>query len=1728
MWKFDTINNKWVYTTDSISTTNFDYLKQSLESVNLYSKYLSSATYYPVNDLNNIYDILQSRTPMNWVVPGNVFPNEFPRVISPSTSNEYYNKFLPEYGLSLKNKFTPNRIIDDAFNNFTYVDVATTYDPSISGSSSNVSLQNIGALSTGLIIDGVTLKEGHRVLVKDQVTYVTLLNSIDPKTYFKSNYYIDPNNPVSSVETRYYYFNEINGIYIYTNNKLVRATDLNDYSDCIRYSVYVKLGDVNSDSQFHLSRLLNGYFPNVTENDPIEFLPKHNWILRNQLDYNNVLDWNYYDVLMHDSQQYYDIITFATYSIPSRLIGVGEFGGIINFQDGVSHIITNKYKANLRSVCEVSGYYWTCGDNGTVLRVSKVDFSIQDFNLDTIGVLRSIDFFDDLRGIVVGEYNSIFYTSDGGKTWNQISISEFQDHDYNKVIYSKIDKFFVGGSTGTFIEFNLNLGQWIATKKRVSKYLNLNDEYLLVEDINNMVSFTSSSWGLSFSYGTQSIQSDKEGIMLVTNNNNIIIYDTNGFTSNIDANVELNTRFLYLQYNDNYGDLNSVTYVPSANEFYIAAANGIYSFNINNFNIISSPVSNVISGPTGPTSSNLEYPLFVNNIVNYDDNLLLVAGNFGFLDFATYSNIGNMNGILDPTFDDRFKSKLLMLDYDMASKLNFFDSNQNYVLPNSLTFSRSSFSVGSYINISTLPNETNWITYWQDRTKTFRYCSNMTDNDVVKTSTNFYYNSSVNSIVYNASQITTNLSDIIKLAPNINEYGVSRFIGGSVSISAPTSIHNIYLYEYLMVVGTQSNMFRIGDVVNFESNIVGGNFTVNNILTFGNNSYYYIYTDFNQNIINDLSSSTQSITITNLNRYKDVNTFVNNFNQHPISGGYQSFTSSVNNNIIAKIEPVFDRLSAYYNLGASVNFSGTTYSMTYENNFLLFGFTPTYDLLSYLGNINSSLFEPTKVFASMPTYIGLPGPDYYPYFSGLTSSNVYLDTNLGDISGPYFNPNFIPTNKLTFGDSLILQWESLLKNTYVDLVLTDDSGNKFNSTKLLIINKYTTTNYNGMIGYVVEFHKAITYNTGSNIKTIDILSRNTLSQISSDLQELNNIQRPNSRITQVSSFTYSLLSVTFSNYESELNFKFPTDSYAKILLSDNDIFTNISGLVYIDDKNELSLNITQLNKDIKIPIISTIGFIPPGGTYSNLFIFCSQKHGLSIGDGVFMEFNGGTGSSQTENPQYYGYHTVYGIADEYSFWVYTPFGYPSIVGGDPGILTYIKSDPFLNYQPVNLIDLGADMVSKMPVNLTPYNNQLNGYTYSLVNYDLTNYKYQLYNGLTLDMINSSYPWLMEAEVSKALIGLDSNQNLVWYGGTWSSGRWFGTNATWVSGTWITGDWYGGNWMSNGVTNKITSIDVQNINNESNSVWYGGRWFDGTWNNGTWYNGRWYGGTWSNGQWFNGTWNNGTWVDGSFIGGIWVNGTWNNGTFSCDNAPSYWLNGNWYGGDFDNGIWYNGNWDQRNGKISRFGVNSFNTRTSQWYGGKWYNGQFYSNTNISNNVSVSHKLSGWMTGDWYGGDFYGGVAFNINFQGGTWHGGILEDIEVVGIDTTNNVFVLNGNFQFNDGDTFTIIDNNIGGAFSNYGSNNNPIVYKVLNIYLDSNNFTNVYVDTDLSVGGTYAYGYSSLVNPYFTGYNLNLRVVSNFNNVVWKSGVWSNGVFNNGYFQGGIWYNGVFNSGSWI
>ena len=1703
MWIYNSDFGKWSSSGDSLSKNSFDLLKQELSATRFYSRVLSGATFLPINTLDDIYEILGKWKPRSWYVgsEGSLYsdtqvPVRGSRSVSAETSYEYYTKFISEYGMTLKNLFTADRLIKDSVKNYYHVDLATS--------------GQIDLFSPITEIDGVLLKKGHKVLVKDQKTAEALLSDVDPESYFIGPYYI---SDTLGGSTTYEFYNSENGIYEYDGSALVKTDILNDYSNCVRYSVYVEMGSANAQKQFHLRRLNSGYYPSGENSDPMEFAEKHNWLLRNRVDYNNLFEINYYDVIKHGTQSYgYEGVT---YSIPARVISVGEFGVILNTQNisgqnGMSSIIANKYKTNLRSITQTSTHYWIAGDDSLVLKVRKHDFYLEKVSVDTLSKINCISFYNDLRGAAVGDLNTILITTNGGIKWDRLRIADFAPYTYNKLVFSGPDRFYVGGRNGVFLELFEDSTGWTAFKRRIFKEIDDDDEYLLVDSINDLCR-TTIAWGLSYSFGsTQSTKPEKDLVMIATNGGGIVAFDTNDATD---------FDFLYLDFGKEYGDVRNISSRSGTSEFYFTGDGGLYRFDLSDFKYIG--VGNTYSNTIAGTYATLVTDLYANEIFDYEENELLICGNNSLLKSATYSQ--NMEfRILDEEFESRLRSKMLFMDYDIGAKLNWFTDQGEYRLPNSVTFS----AVGAFkktgernskrlheIGFSpivygpTAPSmatqsECTWYTYWIDDLKTFEYYSEYPLNDIevsghtsslVLISTTFSYafgdsvaQTGTHSQIYiYGSRITSKYEDIISIAPSFAYAGTasSRYskmdrpdISETPQMAAETDKYKLYLQDYLMVLrlplySTGEFAVEVGDMIRLESALLESSFLVNRIWTSATARYVYMYSEFNESIVRSLTemAGTQEmpgIKIFNLNRYSDIPGLVSNFSKHPMGLAYEMkiyASASVASEYMISIGGRFSNLTSYYNLATDFRSSELSISetspgtfdtsvsveeksMRYSDGFLKFGYTPTYNLLDYMESINKySQVAPT--FYATKEYLALPSYEQIPLGS-LTETNAYIDFN-------GITQSTTTGNKILFGESLKLEWKSIMLNTFIDLKIYQPSaGGEFETKRLLVMNKYKIENIDGIgiSAYAIEFQKGINFQLGTDFEgaTMDIRSRRTLQEISDDLQELNNIHRPKLDERRISGD-----SLGYKNYQRELNFKIPTDSYAKAFLSDSDTVEALSAIIYVDYKHELAMNITKLDVEFEIPISNTAEF------NGDLFISCSQKHGLSKGDGVVVDFDGGEESSQYLNQSYFGYRVVTQVYGEYDFTVDLPYGNDVYVGADTGMVRFVKRDPFLNYQPIDLIDIGLDKKGKIAIELSPDNLSLDGSRFSLKGVDFNKLRYRLIDGMNIEIISVSYPWILEAEISDAIIGRDQAGNLMWYKGIWEGGRWFG--GTWISGTWKYGDWYDGTWNSKSIKDKKISVEIDEKSSDNmQSTWFTGRWFGGTWNGGTWANGRFYGGTWNDGVWNNGIWNDGTWNGGRFIGGIWVYGEWNGGIFNTDNEPAYWIDGQWKGGDFENGMWYNGTFETKSA-VSRFGTKAFNSRTATWHGGKWLSGSFYSKIGSAGQASEIHKYSIWYTGQWMSGDFYGGVAYNIDFKSGTWHGGILEDIQIIGMDENNNSFILNGIFKFNIGDTFYVVDRGQQDELSKFGSIDDPKRYTVLYTVEDSENrFTEVYVASNIS------------------------------------------------------------------
>lgn len=68
----------------------------------------------------------------------------------------------------------------------------------------------------------------------------------------------------------------------------------------------------------------------------------------------------------------------------------------------------------------------------------------------------------------------------------------------------------------------------------------------------------------------------------------------------------------------------------------------------------------------------------------------------------------------------------------------------------------------------------------------------------------------------------------------------------------------------------------------------------------------------------------------------------------------------------------------------------------------------------------------------------------------------------------------------------------------------------------------------------------------------------------------------------------------------------------------------------------------------------------------------------------------------------------------------------------------------------------------------------------------------LKDGLTMEIIKEKFPWILRANIERAVLGIDNEGKIIWYGGTWYNGIW--ENGTWMHGTWYKGFWIRGEWV----------------------------------------------------------------------------------------------------------------------------------------------------------------------------------------------------------------------------------------------------------------------------------------------------------------------------------------------
>ena len=1581
-WVFDKSDGRWISLSERYKKSDFESIKVDFSSFRFYQKCLSGSVW---------------SSPKSNIIDGGI--------------EDIYNSDNRDYNSTLESHFNPNKLI----NGLKIEEVDLCSDIRIDISSSNIE-----------VIDGVGLVNGHKVLLKNQFSVETLTDDIDPSTYFNSKFELI--SEIGNLKT-YRYLNSENGIYIFNSGSLTKIGY--DFD-----KIKVNLGDVNIDKWFKLDSGLNGVRPGEIDNK--SYSETSNYIIRNKFDYNNVFDLDLRDFLKIDDMS----------------IVFGEFGQIILTKFDLTTIINNDYREKISSVVDFGDSIFTCGSSGRVLKINKIDFKPESIGGFTNNNLNSIDFKNNL-GVVVGDFNNIWITEDSGNTFKSLSFKNFDYVNWNSVKIIDINSFIVCGTTGNFFIFRKELDRWISTKYRFfNKVLEDIDSWEeIVDSLSSLVIVGDKSYSLS--------------------NRGLII----------EFNIS-NSSFKLLKTDIVGNDFKSMDILTG--DIILSNESGIFRTELNFDN---------------QDTINL-YSLLSTNLLEFGgvNKIKFIDGDIWWSGLSTkFNKLDPNESLFDSNFLDRVKSKLVFLDYDIASKLYWFDDLSQYRLPNRLRFG----STPSNIRFESLSDERSWIDYYRDRNKTFEYNTSLTQSSLVYPSFNFTYSSDWGEYKTFSSFIGL-YPDLMPTKPEESNYRES----GDIIINGIDS--GVYLYDDIGVLITddESGDIESGDILFLESDNITGSFVINkvistqsiaggecfadiyisssefsklqsnnfifdqvsmtfsvlvsgvtsseigisgsniefydiinsaselfeeipgisleNITTIGSDiwkvslkssinlngiypqilasgtwqigtggdsitelgnpqpftgysesliykNHCWFYTNFNEGILNDLIG--KEIKVSNLNKYNN-DTFIDKLSKHPISLSYDIDIFDEKLEIIGK----YSNESAYYNLATNVIIDSNVYEMVYPEEFIKFGFTPTYNLFNYLKNIDDVIFDNNKVFNN---------------FIGLTQSDFTLNKNtiiLDDIE----------------------PFDDIVKWTFYDIVIDEDSQKNLLIDKNIIGGKLYLYFYDGI-------------NVSGNL--LELYPRNKLIEISEDLEYLSQLNRNYQKLN--TSYNGDDKLGTWIDLESKFNRKYPTDGYAKILLGDKDFIDIITGIIFTDSNNNLRSHLINLSEKY---LYSDLVYNKSGLTYSvNI-----SNNDMSIGDNFLIKDLGVMIVSNISG------NTIQFKSDL------------DITSGD---IEYLKFDPKLGFKAIGLSKFTKSGMD-IPIRISDRSISIIGSKYNLIDLDLNDKIFELRDGLDYKTLSFKYPWLSEAEITDALIGEDLN-GPIFYRGVWECGRWFG--GTWLSGEWLSGDWYGGTWKDSG-----------------SSKWYVGRWFDGTWESGEWFSGRWYGGTWKGGTWLSGIWNLGTWESGDWLSGIWVDGSWNGGKFSSKFKESIWISGEFRGGQFLNGLWLSGTLNN-----ATFGSESSKSRKSIWKGGKFISGEFKSGVLLD-----YYKNSIFESGSFINSKFSGGSIKSSNFNNSIFESGIVDFLNIDIVDDIK--FSIVGEWMFNIKDTITLVSDYINEDYHNY------II--VNNFYNKTENKTYITVSEKLKD---------------------ETILVSNFKNSKFLSGIWKGGIFIGGDFSG-LWYDGVF------
>ena len=139
---------------------------------------------------------------------------------------------------------------------------------------------------------------------------------------------------------------------------------------------------------------------------------------------------------------------------------------------------------------------------------------------------------------------------------------------------------------------------------------------LIVDDINDIIS-SNINWNFNFNGINTNI--NDEFLFITTNDNNIIMYD-------INENFK-DFKFIYLDFNEDYGDITNIIKRENTDDFYFSSDNGVFKFDFTNFNVLDTTtgIYNISVGVSTATPVDFKY---YNDLFDYNGNELIAISIF--------------------------------------------------------------------------------------------------------------------------------------------------------------------------------------------------------------------------------------------------------------------------------------------------------------------------------------------------------------------------------------------------------------------------------------------------------------------------------------------------------------------------------------------------------------------------------------------------------------------------------------------------------------------------------------------------------------------------------------------------------------------------------------------------------------------------------------------------------------------------------------------------------------------------------------------------------------------------------------------------------------------------------------------------------------------------------------------------------------------------------------------